>query len=678
MPRDLSRVLTGPQQSTSSSKATDIDKIKSLMGPTDQMLKRVSGADSLDIDKYKMAVALASAQDYTDDDALRLAIDTEYEKLNPQYFKTGKELRDYKLGGQLVNPENNWLKNGLDSFNSAIGTGLDWGVDRFGDAVEFMTGNKEWGENIRNSTTGQDLAWIPEVAEMVGASMIPIPGVNIAAAGALGLLSESDNLSKAVSGYDPVTLEELSDKERFGSGLATAFGTGLAAVPGVGASKAAGKKLYSEALEDIESKALKAAEGDITAARDGVIKAEALKAPDRVAAATARDEARKGFTQGNKTVEQAKEALAQTNRTLEQISGAREVPAMAAASEKLAAESERLGKYAADYEHYKSVARKELNKARKAITENPSDEIKAAMDSAEQEIRSGIRAGAEESLSGMRRAAYGMNPFADNFTLVKSGARNVRDFVPSKYRSVFGEEADMSKPLLERLTGQTAGERAAARAGIRKLRGRDVDTLKKGTRKRLSKNAEGEISDETVMNEVRSSLETTVKKRFMSRTGQEPTPEQVRAIVDRVLARSERNPNPLTMKSRAGYGGLMLGNLAAHEMANGAESFPDSIERYGQGVLKGDMKTILPLIMAIGPGPRKAIGRRAPSLGETKGTNFPYYATKNLLLANGIQGTNDGSVTLSPDDIKLFQSLGGYTGKYKAAQQSDEDMAEEQ
>lgn len=148
------------------------------------------------------------------------------------------------------------IREGINGFNNMIGTGIDWGVDRFGDLVGAVTGRDDWRQSIQDATTGEDLAIIPSILTDIGLVALTGPVGGAALLGAKGLLQHSDNFQEALTGIDHITGERLTDGQRLANTAAGLGGTALTMLPGMSAAKA-GEKLIGKELAEKGGKAAK-------------------------------------------------------------------------------------------------------------------------------------------------------------------------------------------------------------------------------------------------------------------------------------------------------------------------------------------------------------------------------------------------------------------------------------
>lgn len=166
---------------------------------------------------------------------------------------TGDDLRD-----QVINkPGEDWLgklSQGLNDFNTGIGRGLDWVVDRVGDAAGAITHNDGIRDTIYNATNGDMLSVIPSIAEDIGlmATNAIAPGLGVGLTAAKNAIENGENIQRFVTGKDRITGQTLDEGQKNAAGIQAALGTGLALVPAIGGAIAnRGLKGAGNALDNV-------------------------------------------------------------------------------------------------------------------------------------------------------------------------------------------------------------------------------------------------------------------------------------------------------------------------------------------------------------------------------------------------------------------------------------------
>ena len=163
----------------------------------------------------------------------------------------------------------------LNTMNNAIGSGIDWGIDRFGDLAGVVTGNDDVRENIQNFTTGEDIAPWVSLAEDLGI-MAVAPMTAPAILAGKGLAEHSDDFYEAMTGVDNVSGAELTDSQRGMKALSGGIGTALTALPGVSSAKAA-RKLAKDEVEKGINNLIRDRENMIVSDTQRMQDADALK-----------------------------------------------------------------------------------------------------------------------------------------------------------------------------------------------------------------------------------------------------------------------------------------------------------------------------------------------------------------------------------------------------------------
>lgn len=233
----------------------------------DSKFKYAAKNANTDDARYQAAVEKAR-QDFSGQDVDRRtfknAIDTNFK--NYGGTKTGREMRGENAWTDFVQGVND-LTHGV---NTGIGNLVDAGWDTVVGGIGDMI-SPEFGNDIRNFGTGEDLAIVPDILSDV---LLTMSTVGIPLVVAKEGFRNADNFNSAISGKDPITLEELTPEQRALRGLMGVGTTSLAALPGIsklkgawnaadkklieGASKAAGeRKIATEkAVQDAEEKSL--------------------------------------------------------------------------------------------------------------------------------------------------------------------------------------------------------------------------------------------------------------------------------------------------------------------------------------------------------------------------------------------------------------------------------------
>lgn len=218
---------------------------------------------SNDEDKYKAAARLAQNQMIDDDEAneekLKAAIDEYYGQMGAE-----RSADDVRSGGNWWNQTVSDLKDFIEGTTAKGGEALNWAFDNsIGNAVGMI--DPDAGKVVQNLFDGKDLQAVVDLGADVALSALG--PVGWAAVVGKNAIQQSDNLARAAYGYDPITLGELSDEERWGSGIEGGLGTALSAIPVAGKTgnfiKGAGR---------VEKAASKAAGETAEGAAESVVK----------------------------------------------------------------------------------------------------------------------------------------------------------------------------------------------------------------------------------------------------------------------------------------------------------------------------------------------------------------------------------------------------------------------
>lgn len=278
----------------------------------DRLVAAADARDDRGASKYNVAVELAKDKFAGDPDVnktiFRNAVDEIYNSIRDEGDYTAAEARGENPLQQLGRT----IGEGIDSFNTTIGSGLDaawdWAVGGLAEAVR----GKEGGDFARNMFSAEDFAMIPDMAEDILLGMFGPAG--IAAAVGKNAAQRTDQIAEALSGRDTVTQEKLSDSQRAGKAVESVLGVGLSAIPGVGkihAPKAFKKELgaYGKALERAEKAAAKEKGAKLENRRSDTTQPNIKDAEEEVAAAAAAEGAAKEAAE--ETAEQGTQEAAQ-------------------------------------------------------------------------------------------------------------------------------------------------------------------------------------------------------------------------------------------------------------------------------------------------------------------------------------------------------------------------------
>lgn len=224
---------------------------------------------------------------------------------------------DYLSMGDIRRSRRNPMFQVLDAANEGIrgfNTGLGGVVDAIGDEtignLVGLLGGQEAGQQFKDMASAEDIGGILSGAEDLGLWFVP--GVGPALAAGKAAIENSDNLEKALTGVDPLTLQQLDAGQRATSGGAAAVDIALSSIPGLGAGKAAAKqaskimgkdaaKLANAGGDDILIK--QAEELGVKIPKGGITDANRSEIWDKVLA-----EQKKGVEALEKTYKEATEA----------------------------------------------------------------------------------------------------------------------------------------------------------------------------------------------------------------------------------------------------------------------------------------------------------------------------------------------------------------------------------
>lgn len=224
----------------------------SMRSYAEQMADSSNGRYTANDAKYLLASKTAQERfkdvDGIDDNRMKQEIDNIYEN-ELGATNTGREQR----GENSVTDVIGGIKDFFGTVNNGIGSGLDWVFDN---TVGNLAGlaDEQWGNDLKNAFTGEDLSIVPDIAEDVLLSMIPGAGIPLVVA--KNAIQQSDNIAEAISGKDNITKEDLDGWQQAGKIGEAILGTGLAALPGIGVLRNAGK--YTKGLTEAENAAKKA------------------------------------------------------------------------------------------------------------------------------------------------------------------------------------------------------------------------------------------------------------------------------------------------------------------------------------------------------------------------------------------------------------------------------------
>lgn len=211
--------------------------------------RKADESDNSDGYKYQVAVERAKqlAGDDVSDEEMRRLVDNEFAKLSPT--ATGEQMRgEDNIGAQLVGGFN----QALDGVTGFIGDGInglwDYGVGGLAAGLAGLAGlisgnaDENWGQKAFDAVgsvvgdggyiDGQDIANIG-----LDIALGAVPGVGVPLVVGKNLAQNADNIREAVTGYDSITGEKLSDDARWANGLAAAANVGLSALPGIGKAR---------------------------------------------------------------------------------------------------------------------------------------------------------------------------------------------------------------------------------------------------------------------------------------------------------------------------------------------------------------------------------------------------------------------------------------------------------
>lgn len=236
----------------------------SMSSYAEQWADSSNGKFSANDAKYYLATKTAQERfkdvDGVDDKRMKQEIDDIYEN-ELGATNTGRDQR----GENSVTDFFNTAKGVIDFINNGIGSGLDW---MFDNTVGNLAGlaDEEWGNNLKNAFSGEDLSIVPDIAEDVLLSLIPYAGIPLVVA--KNGIQQADNLTEAFSGKDNITQENLDGWQQAGKMGEALLGIGLSAIPAVGAAKNVGdykKVLDKTVAENLDSTIAKNAEKDLLA-----------------------------------------------------------------------------------------------------------------------------------------------------------------------------------------------------------------------------------------------------------------------------------------------------------------------------------------------------------------------------------------------------------------------------
>jgi len=162
---------------------------------------------------------------------------------------------DYLSMGDIRRSRRNPMFQVLDAANEGIrgfNTGLGGVVDAIGDEtignLVGLLGGQEAGQQFKDMASAEDIGGILSGAEDLGLWFVP--GVGPALAAGKAAVENSDNLEKALTGIDPLTLQQIDAGQRATSGGAAAVDIALSSIPGLGAGKAAVKQASKMATKE--------------------------------------------------------------------------------------------------------------------------------------------------------------------------------------------------------------------------------------------------------------------------------------------------------------------------------------------------------------------------------------------------------------------------------------------
>ncbi len=159
---------------------------------------------------------------------------------------------DYLSMSDIRRSRRNPLFQVLDAANEGIrgfNTGLGGVVDAIGDEtignLVGLFGGQEAGQQFKDFATAEDVGGVLSAAEDFGLWFI-----NPAIAAGKAAIENSDNLERALTGVDPLTLQQIDAGQRATSGGAAAVDIALSSLPGLGVGKAAVKQASKVATRE--------------------------------------------------------------------------------------------------------------------------------------------------------------------------------------------------------------------------------------------------------------------------------------------------------------------------------------------------------------------------------------------------------------------------------------------
>lgn len=526
------------------------------------------------------------------------------------------------------------IREGINGFNNMVGTGIDWGVDRFGDLVGAVTGRDDWKQSIQDATTGEDLAIIPDILEDIGLVALTGPVGGAALLGAKGLLQNTDNFQEALTGIDHITGERLTGGQRLANTAAGLGGTALTMLPGFSAAKA-GRKLIGDEISRSFGEGVSKADEAIKAAEGG----------------------KKGLEEA---ADKAKKELEKALSTRDEVASQNAINAMNARKVEAAAKAPSNYRRAIeDIENIVVEPQKRLTKYNKAVDEARANLKSAKSAQSKNELNVATekenKALAEQALANAQEAFTKFAPATGN-----EGAMTLQELAKFALRNPFSKEAREYNKLAKEAYKRNFAN--AYKADLEDVVDKDGKVTSKGsTRKAIWNIINGKTPGRAVgfdenIEAVKEGLEQAAKeeaKETVQKKG-------VKGILDRLNNKTIRQSTKGQAGGQAGfYGpgairgfGLTAGSGLAEIMANEPGGLQAAINNYADTMGQTPDSQLLPLALAMLPGYRKGFAR------VFAGDRLPYYGVKAQLAQRGVNNVYNNRYT-DEDNENLLKAIGG-------------------
>lgn len=619
------------------------------------------GTEDDDAAKYRAAVLAARQRGVKSDAEFERAIDEEFAKLNPTAGVTGRQVRDKSTSGlyKLLD----FVGDGADMVNRGIGDAIDFGIDHgVANIAGWATGDDKIEQGIRDATTGEDLAILPQMVGTTAVSMIP--GVGPVLGGIAGAVNSRDNIERALTGYDPITGEAVDGDRRAGAGVAAATEVGLSAIPGMGAAKAgeqavlktAGKELaekgagYTAKKEALEA-ASKAAQGapEKLAAEQSAFEKALANAPQDYQASLAQAQADlASMPRGIRTpalkqqaalvpdgvkeadfVKQAGETAKQAGADKAGIKAAEDNARQAFADAEQARQA--LAQAGSDRAAYKA-AKADVDQ----MAANPDAEIQRFRDNAQEAFDKASQP-LQKSIDDEAAARLAFDEVARNAEAATK-AKAIEDYLAGTGKLGLADRVEMLSQYLGKTAESSFGRRmglAKAEQGIRPK----IDRFVKGT------------TDERFAEMTGQKAAEKAAKETAEETGKKGVKEKAKDLAASPFRKASKNARRFSGRTAMPVLGAL--NASAQGSAETGQAPGEYFADLAAGIGRMDPAAIAASLAMFAPGPRKATNNLLRSHG-TRGYNM---LRANLAGQASKKYANAQDDTADEDEQKAYEAL---------------------